>query len=76
MQVENDLAAFLPDHSEVRQGLDIMEEQFTTCGTARVFLENITFSEAEEIRETLDNLDDVQNVTFDGAEGSPPSACR
>lgn len=34
VEVENDLASYLPDTSETRQGLDVMEEQFTTFGTA------------------------------------------
>ncbi len=30
VQVENDLTAYLPETSETRKGLDVMEEQFTT----------------------------------------------
>ena len=41
VEVENDLAAFLPDSSETRQALDIMDEQFITYGTARVMVSNI-----------------------------------
>ena len=68
VQVENDLAAFLPDHSETRQGLDVMEEQFTTYGTARVMVANISLAEAETLKETIAGLDGVQSVDFDGAE--------
>ena len=34
VEVENDLVEFLPDDSPSRVGLDVMEEQFTTFGTA------------------------------------------
>lgn len=34
VQVENSLPEYLPADSESRQGLDIMEEQFITYGTA------------------------------------------
>ena len=36
VQVENELTAFLPDDAETKLALDVMEEQFTTYGTARV----------------------------------------
>ena len=68
VQVENDLTAFLPDHSESRQGLDVMEEQFTTYGTARVMAANITLSEAEELKDRIDGLEGVQSVTFESDE--------
>lgn len=68
VQVENDLAAFLPDDSETRQGLDVMEEQFTTYGTARVMAANLSLAEAEEIKQTLTGLEGVQSVAFDSAE--------
>ena len=37
VQVENDLSAFLPGTTETRQGLDLMEEEFITYGTAKVW---------------------------------------
>ncbi|MGM9624967.1 MAG: RND transporter, partial [Eubacteriales bacterium] len=65
VEVENDLAAYLPDDSETRQGLDIMEEQFTTYGTARIMAANVTLSEAEKIADLLKDIKGVQSVAFD-----------
>ena len=36
VEVENDLTYYLPEDSETKQALNIMEEQFTTYGTADV----------------------------------------
>ena len=62
MEVENDLAAFLPDDSASRQGLDVMEEQFTTYGTAQVMVANLTLENAQAFQEQLAALDGVQTV--------------
>ena len=38
VQVENELSAYLPDTAETCIGLDLMEEQFTTYGTAKIMV--------------------------------------
>ncbi|MGN0405979.1 MAG: RND family transporter [Bariatricus sp.] len=68
VKVENELAEYLPDDSEARQGLDIMEEQFITYGSARVMTANITLAQAEELYEELTEIEGVQSVTFDKDE--------
>lgn len=67
VHVENDLAEYLPDDSATRQALDLMDEQFTTFGTARVMVENITYTEAEAVADKLEALDGVQSVDFDSS---------
>ena len=68
VQVENSLAEFLPDDSESRQGLTIMEDQFVTYGTAEVMVANITLTEAQVLYEELCDLDGVQSITFNETE--------
>ena len=53
VKVENAMSAYLPDTTETRQGLDLMEEQFITYGTAKVMVTNIPYGEAEKIAEKL-----------------------
>ena len=65
VEVENDLKAYLPDHSESRQGLDVMEEQFITYGTAQVMVENVSMEQAESLYEDLKDIKGVQSVTYD-----------
>ena len=36
VQVINDLTEYLPDTVQTKQGLDIMEEEFTTLGSAKL----------------------------------------
>ena len=66
VQVENQLSAYLPKDSETYQGLQLMEDEFTTFGTAQVMLVNLTCDEALSLSEKIAAVDGVQSVSFDG----------
>ena len=68
VEVENDLAFYLPDDSETRQGLDIMEDQFTTFGSAEVMIANISLKNAEKVADEIAGLEGVQSAAFDATE--------
>ncbi|MCH5343234.1 MAG: MMPL family transporter [Acetatifactor sp.] len=68
VSVENALSAYLPDTTETRQGLDRMEEQFITYGTAQVMVTNIPYDTAEEISERIEALDEVIMLDFDNSQ--------
>lgn len=57
--VENDLASYLPLTSETRQGLDLMEEQFTTYGSCKAMIANVSYDQAEEIKEDIEEIQGV-----------------
>lgn len=65
VNVENDLAAFLPESAETTVGLDLMEEQFTTYGSAKVMVTNINYNDADNLKTAIENMKDVAMVTFD-----------
>ncbi len=65
VSVENALSAYLPDTTETSQGLDRMEEQFITYGTAKVMVTNIPYETAEDISEQLEAMDSIIMLTFD-----------
>jgi predicted RND superfamily exporter protein len=66
--VENQLSEYLPDTSETRQGLDLMEEQFTTYGTTKVMVANISYDQALEIQSDLEQIDGIFSVDVDESE--------
>lgn len=68
VQVENALSAYLPDTTETSQGLDLMEEQFITYGTAKVMVTNIPYDEAYALYEKLEALDSVIMLDFENTE--------
>lgn len=63
--VENDLIAYLPAGSETKLGMDLMEEQFVTLGSAQVMVANITYEKALELCEDIKATEGVQSVSFD-----------
>ncbi len=65
VKVENELSAYLPDTTETSQGLDLMEEQFITYGTAKVMVTNIPYEEAYTLYEKIEALDSVIMLDFE-----------
>ena len=63
--VENDLKAYLPDKSESRQGLDLMDEEFVTYGTAQVMVENVSRERAQTLCDELKEIKGVQSIDYD-----------
>ena len=49
VNVENDLTAYLPADSSTKIGLDVMEREFITYGTASFMVGNISYDEAEAL---------------------------
>lgn len=66
-KVENNLAAYLPDTAETSKGLDLMEEQFVTYGTARVMVTNISYDEAYRLYEKLEGKDSIIMLDFENS---------
>ena len=68
VKVEDDITTYLPDTTETRQGLTVMNDNFVTYGTANVMVSNITYDTALEIQEQLEDIDGVTTVDFDDTE--------
>lgn len=69
-QVNNDITSYLPDTSETRVGLDLMNDQFITYGSGSIMLENVTFEKAEQIASELEEIDGVTTVKVENDEDS------
>lgn len=65
VEVENELSAFLPETTETRRGLDLMEDQFITYGTAKIMVSNIEYDAASEIADELENMEGIVMLSFD-----------
>lgn len=68
VEVCDDITAYLPDNTETRTGLDLMEKEFTTFGTAKVMVANVTYETAMELKEGIEKLDGVKSVEFDESD--------
>lgn len=68
VKVNNDITSYLGADTETRIGLDIMEEEFTTYGTAKIMVSNITYENAEHLKEKIEDTDNVKSVDFDDSD--------
>ena len=60
VEVESDLTFYLPEDSETKQGLNVMDDQFITYGTAEVMMCNITPSQANALVPRIKEIKGVQ----------------
>lgn len=65
VRVNNDLTTYLSEETETRQGMDLMEAQFTTYGTARIMVCNVTYEEAASLAEQVRGMEGVSMLDFD-----------
>lgn len=65
VKVNNDLTTYLSDDTETRQGMDLMDEQFTTYGTTRIMVCNVTYEEAKVLSEQIKEMEGVSMLDFD-----------
>ena len=74
VKVCDDITAYLPDTTETRTGLTIMEDNFTTFATAEIMVENVTLETAERLADEIEKINGVKSVDFDDTEAHFKSA--
>ncbi len=68
VHVENDITTYLPETTETRQGLDVMNREFITFGTAQVMVDHISCEHARELAMQIEGIEGVTSVVFDDTE--------
>ena len=68
VKVENSLAAYLPQSTETKQGLDLMETEFKTYGSCKVMIANISCDQADKLVKSFEDIDGVFRVEYDNDE--------
>lgn len=65
VSVNNAVTDYLPDATETRRGLTLMDAEFTTYATAEIMADNISYSDAEELCGELEAISGVKEIAFD-----------
>lgn len=68
VKVENDITTYLPANTETRQGLTVMNDNFTTFGTARVMVSNVGYDTALALQDAIEEVEGVYSVDFDDTQ--------
>lgn len=65
VNVNNEITDYLSEETETRQGLTLMEKEFTTYATADVMVDNISYDDAVSLCEKLEKIKGVKEIAFD-----------
>lgn len=64
VRVNYNLTEYLPSEMRTSQALEIMEEEFSLTGTARVMVEDVSVAEAADLKQRLARVDGVKSVIW------------
>ena len=70
VKINYDIAEYLPDTSETRIGMDIMEKEFsgTETSTLNLMFKDLPDKEKTEVKENLEKIKGVESVDYDETE--------
>jgi len=63
--VNDTLTDYLGEETETRRGLELMDREFTTYGTAQIMIQNVTYDQAEKLLPQIEAVEGVKSVAFD-----------
>ena len=67
VKINRDIAEYLPDTSETRIGMDIMEKEFseTETSTLNIMFKDIEKEEKTKIKNNLEEIEGIESVDYD-----------
>lgn len=65
VEIEEDVTKYLPEETETRRGVELMESEFLTYGTADIMVANISYERAQSLAEEIRKIDGVSSVEFE-----------
>lgn len=68
VNVENDITTYLPEETETRRGLTIMNDEFITYGSAKVMVSNISYERGTILQDKMEEIEGVSGVEFDNTQ--------
>lgn len=68
--INNSIISYLPDDTETKQGVEIMEEEFGSLTTIRLMVSEVALDEADKLAGKLAEVKNVKSVLFDETETS------
>lgn len=65
VSVNDKLTDYLPDATETRRGLTLMDDEFTTYATADIMVDNMAYDDAEQLCGELEEIKGIKEIAFD-----------
>ena len=70
VKVCDDLTQYLPETTETRRGLTLMEDEMKTYGTARIIVSHVTYEIARDLADQIEDLNNISSVDIWDADKS------
>lgn len=70
VEINDSIISYLPDETETKQGMNIMEEEFGDLTTIKLMIKDISLEEAKQLATELSSLQNVKSVVFDETESA------
>lgn len=74
-KIEYSIESYLPQETDTKQALDIMEKEFTTYGTATMMLRNIDYADAAALHDQIAGLPGVKEFNFENTTDYYRQSC-
>lgn len=68
VNIEDDITAYLPDTAEAKRGLNVLNREFTRYASAQVMVKDISYTEAESIKNNIEKIENVLIVNFENTD--------
>lgn len=65
VNIEYSITSYLPESTDTKKGLDIMDNEFVTYGTSTFLIRNITFEDAKNLSEQIEEIEGVKSLPFE-----------
>ena len=75
VEVEYDITTYLPESTDTKKALTIMEEEFESFGMTTVMIKNVPFEEADALYEQIKDLDGIKMFSFENTEDYYKDSC-
>lgn len=75
VQIEYSIDGYLPDSTDTKKAIEIMDEEFVTFGAAKIMIRNVSYNQAEELYREIKKIDGVKNFAFENNENYYKQSC-
>ena len=64
VSINYEISSYLPEDTETKKGIDIMEEEFGELNGLELMISHISLDQAKEVYDNLLEIDHIENVSF------------
>ncbi len=75
VKVEYDITSYLPESTDTKMALEIMDDEFVTYGTTTIMIRNVSYKEAKELHEEIEDYEGVKSFPFNSTSDYYKDSC-